>query len=114
MNGVKTLLFFGVDDSSSTHHTDNRKKKDIPILGEVLTDGLDDTTITVEATYSANITRSRKKICFSLNYNVASSFSYANGVKIFQFKAKDYEIKLYSLCFENISKNFTVDDMKTK
>ena len=75
---------------------------------------MDDTTITVEATYSGNITRSRKKICFSLNHNVGSSFSYPNGVKIFQFKAKDYEIKLYSLCFENISKYFTVDDMKNK
>ena len=40
--------------NSSSRHTDNRKK-DILILGEEKTDGLDDTTITIEAKYSINI-----------------------------------------------------------
>ena len=31
-----------------------------------------------------------------------------------QFKAKDSEIKDYKLCLSNISKNFTVNNMKKK
>ena len=31
-----------------------------------------------------------------------------------QFKAKDSEIKDYTLCLSNISKNFTVNNMKKK
>ena len=44
----------------------------------------------------------RKKICFSLHYNAANSFLYANGLKIHHFKAKDSEIKQYPLCFGNL------------
>ena len=33
-------------------------------------------------------------------------------MKIYQFKAKDFEIKPYPLCRKNISKGFTVDNMK--
>ena len=36
---------------------------------------------------------------------------YANDVKVCQFKAKDSEIKPYSLRLGNISKEFIVDDM---
>ena len=34
------------------------------------------------------------------------------GVNIYQFKAKDSEIKSYLLCLGNISKDVTVDNMK--
>ena len=33
-------------------------------------------------------------------------------MKIYQFKAKDSEIKLYLLCLGNISKHFTLANMK--
>ena len=33
-------------------------------------------------------------------------------MKIYQFKAKDFEIKPYPLCWKNILKGFTVDNMK--
>ena len=36
---------------------------------------------------------------------------YANELKIYQFKVKDSEIKSYSLCLDNIWKDFTVDNM---
>ena len=35
-----------------------------------------------------------------------------NVVKIYQFKAKDSEIKPYLFCLYNISKKFTIDNMK--
>ena len=33
---------------------------------------------------------------------------------MYQFKAKDSEIKKYTLCLGNVSKDFTVDNMKKK
>ena len=35
-------------------------------------------------------------------------------LKIYQFKAKDSEIKDYTLCLDKISKDFTIDNMKKK
>ena len=40
------------------------------------------------------------------------SFSFADATKIYQFKAKDSEIKKYPLCLGNVSKDFTIDNMK--
>ena len=35
-------------------------------------------------------------------------------LKIYQFETKDSEINTYPLCLGNISKDFTVDNMKKK
>ena len=35
-----------------------------------------------------------------------------NGVKIYKFKAQDFEIKAAPLCLDNASKKFSVDNMK--
>ena len=53
---------------SSFVHVDN-KKKDILVLGEGPTQGLDDTTLTTEAKYRINFTQSGKKILLNLHYN---------------------------------------------
>ena len=79
------------------------------VLGEGLTDVLDDTAITVEAKYSCIITKWRKKICLDVHYNATNNFLYANGLKIYQFKAKDSEIKPYPLY---LGTDFTFEKMK--
>ena len=49
----------------------------------------------------------------SLHYNGSSIFFLdVNGLKIYQFKAKDSEIEPCPLCLGNISKDSTVDTMK--
>ena len=53
----KDVTTFGVDHSSSMHI--NNTKKYILTLGEVPTQGLDDSAITVEAKYFINFTRSK-------------------------------------------------------
>ena len=88
----KNVIIFGADMSSSVH-TDN-KGKDILILSEGPTQGLDDTTLTAEAIYPIDVTQLNK----SLHYNGSNSFSFINATKIYQFKAKDTEIKDYVLC----------------
>ena len=51
----------------------------------------------------------------SLHYKGSRSFLFVNTTKIYQYiKAKNSEIKDYALCLRNISKDFTVDNMKKK
>ena len=87
--------------NSSVHIDD--KKRDILILGKDPTQGVDDTTLTAEAQYSVNFSRSNRKFCLSMHYNGNNSFLYVNATKIYRFKAKDSEIKQYPLCLGNIS-----------
>ena len=84
------------DDMSSSLHADN-KKKDILILGEGPTQGTDDTTLTAEAIYPINIIKTNKIFVLSLHYNVSNSFLFVNATKVYQLKAKDYEIKEHAL-----------------
>ena len=106
----KNVIIFRADMSSSTH-IDN-KSKDILILGEWPTQGLDDMTLAAEAKYSNNFTQSGKRFVLSLQDNESNSFLFLNATKIYQFKAKDSEIKHYALCLGNISIDFTINNMK--
>ena len=96
---------------SSYAHIDN-KKKYILILGFDPTQRLDDITLTAEAQYSINFSRSNKKFYLSLHYNGSNSFLFVNTTKIYQFKAKDSEIKKFPLCLGNISGAFSANNMK--
>ena len=82
---------------SSSVHVDN-KGKDILILGEGPTHGVDDTTLTAEAKYSTNFMQWGKRFVLSLHYNGSNSFLFVNATKIYQFKAKYSEIKYYASC----------------
>ena len=95
---------------SSSAHVDN-KKKDILILGKGPTQGLEH-TLTAEKMYSINFTVTRKKFCLSLHYNGANSYLFVNGTEIIKFKAKDSEIVATPLCLRNISKDWSVDNMR--
>ena len=88
----KNVVIFGVNMISSVH-IDN-KKKDILILGIGPRQRFDDTKLSAEAQYSINFPRLNRKFCFSLHYNGSNnSYLFVNATKIYQFKAKDYEIK---------------------
>ena len=53
-----------------------------------------------------------KTICLSLNYNGANSYLFVNGTEIIKFKAKDSKIIATPLCLGNISKDWSVDNIK--
>ena len=74
--------------------------------------GVDGATIYTEKEYSINFTEYNKKFCLSLYYNENNSYLFVNGTESHKFKAKDFEIAPYPLCLENISKDFSVDNMK--
>ena len=62
--------------------------------------------------YSINFTATKKKFCLSLRYNGANNYLFVNGTKIQKFEAKDSRIVASPLCLGNISKDWSVDDMK--
>ena len=71
----------------------NAKNKDVLILNEGPTQRLDDITLTTEEKYPINFTQPRKRFVLSLYYNGSNSFLFLRGTKIYQFIAKDSEIK---------------------
>ena len=105
----QNVSIFGADMSSSAH-IDN-EKKDILVLGKGPTQRLEH-TLTAEKMYSINFTVTNKKFCLSLHYNGANSYLFVNGTEIYKFKAKDSEIVASPLCLGNISKDWSVDNMK--
>ena len=86
---------------SSSAYIDN-KVKDISILGEGLTQGFDNSTLTAEA---INFTQPNKRFVLSLHYSGSNSLLFVNAAKIYQFKAKNSERKYYALCLGNMSKD---------
>ena len=96
---------------SSSVHVDNRKR-DILILGKGPTQGLDGTTLTAEKLYSISFTENNKKFCLSLDYNGANSYLFVNSTQIYKFKAKRSETVATPLGLGNISKDFSVDNIK--
>ena len=47
----------------------------------------------------------------SLHYNGAKSYLFVNGKEIHKLKAKDSQIVATPLCLENISKDWSVDNI---
>ena len=59
-----------------------------------------------------NFTLTEKKFCSSLNYNGANSYLFLNGTEMYKFKAKYSENVASPLCLRNISKEWSVHNMK--
>ena len=106
----RNVVIFGADLNSSVH-IDN-KGKDILILGQGPTQGLGEHSLTAEKIYSVNFTDQRKKCCLSLHDNETNSFLFVNSTDIIKFKAKDSNIIATPLCLGNISRDWSVDNMK--
>ena len=49
-----------------------------------------------------------------MHYNGSNSYLFVNGTEIHKFKAEASEIVGTSICLGNISKDFSVDNMKKK
>ena len=48
----------------------------------------------------------------SLHYNGPNRYLFVNGIEIYKFKVKDSEILVGPICLGNISKDWSVDNMK--
>ena len=67
---------------SSTIHIDN-KRKDILILDEGPTQGLDDTTLTAKAKHPIIFVQSNKRFLLSLQWNGSKIFLFADATNIY-------------------------------
>ena len=109
-NYGKNVTIFGADMSSSVHF--DNKGKDILILGGGPTQGLDDATLKADAKYLISFTESGKRFVLSLHCSGRNSFLFVKATKVYQFKAKKSKIKGYALCLGNVSRDFTINNMK--
>ena len=64
--------------------------------------------------YSISFTVTKKELCLSLHYDRANSYLFVNRTEICKFKAKDSKIVAAPLYLGNISKDWSVDNMKKK
>ena len=113
----KNVIIFGVDMSSTTKI--GNRKKDILFFNKGL-----EHTLSAEKIYPIYFTKENTTFCISLQYNGANwsnnllhynatlCKAFVNGKEIHKFTAKDSEITPYELCLGNISKDWTIDNIK--
>ena len=72
------------------------------------------TSLTAADEYAISFTELGMHFFFFLSpyLNRSNSFLFVYGVKIYEFKSKDFERKPDPLRLENISKDFTINNMK--
>ena len=97
----RNVLIFGVDMSFSAHATN--RANHIYLMGEGLTQGINDTTIYVEQNYYRNFMDSGKKFVLSLHYNGDNSYLFVNGRQELKFKCKTDQLVKEKLCIGNLS-----------
>ena len=89
----------------------DNKGKYILVLGGGPTQGIE-STLSAEKMYSINFTVTKKRFCLSLHYNGGKSYLFVNGTEMINFKAKDSNIVASPLCLGNISKDWSIGNMK--
>ena len=87
------------------------RKKDILVLGREPKQELEH-KLTAEKMYSISFTVAKKKFRLGLHYNGANSYLFVKGTEIYKFKAKNSEVLATPFCLGNISKDWSVDNMK--
>ena len=64
--------------------------------------------------YSVNFTVIKKMFCLILHYNGANSYLFVKDKEIVKYKAKESSIVVTALRLGNISKDWSVKNMKKK
>ena len=105
INNGRNVLIFGVDESSLVHS--NNKANNIYVMGDGIVQGINDTTLYAEKTYSQNFTQPSKKFVLSLRYNGDDGYLFVNGKQELKFKAKTDQLVKEKLCIGNLSDQWT-------
>ena len=106
----RNVLIFGVDMSFSAHA--NNKANHIYLIGDGITQGINDTTLYAEKKYFRNFTEPGIKFVLSLHYNNNNDDSYlfVNGRQELKFKAKTDQLVKEKLCIGNLSDQWTTSE----
>ena len=101
----RNLLIFEEDMSFSVRATN--RANHIYLMGDGLTQGINDTKIYVEKNYYRNFTNPGKKFVLRLHYNGDNSYLFVNGRQELKFKAKTNQLGKEKLCIGNLSDKWT-------
>ena len=104
----RNVLIFGVDMSFSIHATN--RANHIYLMGDGLTQGINDTTLYAEKKYFRNFTKPGSKFVLSLQYNSNDSYLFVNGTQELKFKAKTDQLVKEKLCIGNLSDQWTTSE----
>ena len=104
----RNILIFGGDMSFSVHATN--KANHIYLMGDGLTQGINDTTIYAEKKYFRNFTEPNVKFVLSLHYNGDESYLFVNGRQELKFKCKTDQLAKEKLCIGNLSDQWTASE----
>ena len=104
----RNVLIFGADMSFSIHTTN--RANHIHIMGDGLTQGINDTTIYAEKKYFKNFTEPDVKFVLSLHYNGDDSYLFVNGRQELKFKCKTDQLVKEKLCIGNLSDQWTASE----
>ena len=104
----RNVLIFGADMSFRAHATN--RANHIYLMGDGLTQGINDTTLYVEKNYWRNFTDPGKKFIISLHYNGDESYFFVNGRQELKFKAKTDQLVKEKLCIGNLSDQWTTSE----
>ena len=104
----RNVLIFGADMSSSVHTTN--KVNHIYLVGDGLTQGINNTTIYAEKKYFRNFTEPNIKFVLSLHYNGDDSYLFVNGRQELKFKCKTDQLVKEKLCIGNLSDQWTASE----
>ena len=104
----RNVLIFGADMSFSVHTTN--KANHIYLMGDGLTQGINDTTIYTEKKYFRNLTEPDVKFMLSLHYNGDDSCLFVNGRQELKFKCKTDQLVKEKLCIGNLSDQWTASE----
>ena len=97
----RNVLIFGVDMCFSAHATN--RANHIYLMGDGLTQGINDTTLYAEKKYFRNFTENMVKFVLRLHYNGDDSYLFVNGRQELKFKAKKDQLVKEKLCIGNLS-----------
>ena len=96
INNGRNIIIFGVHENSVIHS--NYKRSNIYIMGNGFVQGIADTTLYAEKTYSQNLTQPSKKFVLSLHYNGDDSYLFVNGRQELKCKTKTEHLIKTKLC----------------
>ena len=104
----RNVLIFGADMSFSVHAAN--RANHIYVMGDGLTQGIDDTTVYVEKKYFRNFTELNVKFVLSLHYNGNDSYLFVNGRQELKFKCKTDQLVKEKLCIGSLSDQWTASE----
>ena len=105
---ARKVLIFGADMSFSVHATN--RANHIYLMGNGLTQGINDTTIYAEKNFYRNFTDFGKKFMLTLHYNGDDRYLFVNGRQELKFKAKTDQLVKEKLCIGNLSDQWTASE----